>query len=257
MNSEQRMACKRTRDTELRSFEDLIQAVSVFLISRGHSSTALAIATKRALARARAEYDRQNEAQAAYICLARMLHAWHHENTYLDREARPAFLPLRGKVGSLARLTQDYGQPLGVGQVVALLNRHKLVRRTATGRLVPTDSVFRFRASGAELTGYLGRSLLHLASTMKFNLSRSAKNGTLIERAALVRELPISSADEFRRYSAEQGEAFIENIDNWLESRNGPTPTRRKVQTASAGVHVFAFVDRNRSGSRRGRSPTS
>jgi hypothetical protein len=242
-------------DPELGAFTDLMHAVCVFLLLSGHTTTQLGDAMRIAMKRAAKDRQESRAAHAVHVSLSRILYAWHNEKAYLSNDARPRPIPLRGTGATLERLTREFGAPLEVGDVRTLLAKHGLVRTQRRGQIVPTGSVVRFRARGAELTGYLGRSILNLMSTMQSNLYSREGNTTLLERAALVKELPSKDAKAFRRYSAEQGESFTENINGWLESRNGKCKKGRAKDTVTAGVHVFAFIEKNENeGSLRKRS---
>ncbi len=90
---------------------------------------------------------------------------------------------------------------------------------------------------------------------MQSNLYGGPSTAKLLERAALVKELPAKDVEAFCRFSAEQGESFTENMNNWLESRNATRKGRARLKTVSAGVHVFAFVEKNGRSSRRKQDP--
>jgi hypothetical protein len=75
----------------------------------------------------------------------------------------------------------------------------------------------------------------------------------LLERAAMVRDLPAEHLGAFRHYIQEQGTAFLANVDEWLEAHcpaaarvaepSAMRPTRSARGGVTAGVHVFAFVE--------------
>jgi hypothetical protein len=254
MTKTKRATQSSRNDWEIGAFGDLVHAVCVFLLLSGRSPAALNDALRLALKRASKDQEKSNAATSVHVSLARILHAWHNEKPYLSSDARPRPIPLTGRGASLESLTKEYGQPLDVDNVRALLAKHRLVRTHARGYLVPTGSVVRFRTRSAELSGYLGRSILHLMSTMQSNLYGGARTAKLVERAALVKDLPAKDVEAFCRYSAEQGESFSENMNSWLESRNGKAERGTLSKTVTAGVHVFAFVERNGKSHRRKRS---
>jgi hypothetical protein len=53
--------------------------------------------------------------------------------------------------------------------------------------------------------------------------------------------LPRHKLQAFREFTNQQGEAFIDTIDDWLETNNIGRNTKSKSRAREAGVHVFAF----------------
>jgi hypothetical protein len=124
--------------------------------------------------------------------------------------------------------------------LIASLKSQKLLRAAQGNRYLPTKSLAQIRTNGPELTGYVGQSVLQLLSTLQFN-GLGGKRGPLLERAAIVQDLPRQEVEKFRRYSSDQGAAFVSGANRWLESRRSKSSTNRK-NVVTAGVHVFAFV---------------
>jgi hypothetical protein len=127
-----------------------------------------------------------------------------------------------------------------------------------------------FTAHDREVSGYIGETIAHLMTTVHANLALAQRragsprasrgaNGdarspdALLERAAMVRDLPAEHLAAFRNYIQEQGTAFLANVDEWLEAHcpaaqrvaePAAAPRSRAARGAvTAGVHVFAFVD--------------
>ena len=102
---------------------------------------------------------------------------------------------------------------------------------------------------GPEVTEHLSESISRLIDTFGKNLTARAKSPPLLERAAIVRDLPASLAEEFRAFSAEQGESLAENVNEWLETRRAREPSRYRGRRVTAGIQVFAFVASAKKGS--------
>ncbi len=253
---------RRVRSRIFRRHEPLQQmmrSVLLFLIDSGVSRAELGSLLDSALAHAyarRADAARLREHSAA---VSGLLFAWHRDERCVDAQARPRPLRLRGPVNSIEHLALEHCGRDEVGAVLAALRSQRLIRPAGRGRWLPSGPVATFRAYGPQLSGYVGEAILNLMNTIKSNLELSAARGPrrvepLIERAALVRDLPRSLAARFRSHVQEQGTAFLANIDDWLErhgmrtrriaaggaGRHSPHASSRAGLTA--GVHVFAFL---------------
>jgi hypothetical protein len=67
----------------------------------------------------------------------------------------------------------------------------------------------------------------------------------LIELYAHVPDLDSSDAKEFAAFAQQQGAAYLEAIDDWLETRRVRTKAgkkRRSNSKVAAGVHLVAYL---------------
>lgn len=235
--------------------EQMLRAVLLFLIDSGLSRSKLAALLDSALAHAyrqRADAARLREHSAA---VSGLLFAWHRDPRWVDSQAHPLPLPLRGAVRSLEQLALEHCARGEIPAVLDALRAQRLIRAAGRGRWLPSGPVATFRDYGPQLSGYVGEAILNLMNTIQSNLDLSARGSAertapLIERAALVRDLPRSLAARFRSYVQEQGTAFLANVDEWLERHRARSHGRiqevaqRRSPAAgvTAGVHVFAFL---------------
>jgi hypothetical protein len=96
------------------------------------------------------------------------------------------------------------------------------------------------------LAEHISNGVLRLVETAHFNFTPGGKRAPLLQRAAAVRTLPRSLRRNFREYVNEQGNAFVTNIDDWLEAHAQPTNRRaplRRQRLTNAGVYAFAYFD--------------
>jgi hypothetical protein len=99
----------------------------------------------------------------------------------------------------------------------------------------------------AFLVEHIAQGVMKLIETAHFNYTLRGKKRPLLQRAASVRRLPRKYRAAFREYVNAQGNAFVTNVDDWLEARVPRTQTRQKSsgtleQQVSAGVYAFAYV---------------
>lgn len=227
--------------SDLRLFEQLVQSVALFLVSQGVKRSTISASLGRALADAGRLSKDAASLQTLYVAISKVLHAWHQDPSYLDADARPIPLRLRGKGPSVETLLRCANTRTPIDKVVNSLKSQELIRAQRPGYFLPTTSVAQIRTSGPELTGYIGQSILQLISTLHSNHTSKAGQ-PMLERAAIVQDLPIREIQRFRRYSAEQGTNFIASTNGWLETRRKNKADAKSGKVVTAGVHVFAFV---------------
>lgn len=252
------------------SVAELMRSLLLFLLDSGLSREALQGLLATALDEAHAQRSSIGALRDHSAAISGLLFSWHHDRRYLDARACPRPLPLTGAGMSVERLALAHCDAGEADAVIARLHTHGLIRDVGGGRWAPSGPVAVFTAHDREVSGYIGETIAHLMTTVHANLAlaqrRAGSSGreragagadtrpaeALLERAAMVRNLPAEHLDAFRHHIQEQGTAFLANVDEWLEAHR---PTARRVAEATngksrngrgavtAGVHVFAFVD--------------
>ena len=228
---------------KLKRFESLLRAVALLMLREGTSEAQIAGAMNRALLDASKSPFDTPALLHLYVSLSDLLHAWHEDPDYIDAKANPIPLALRGRGKSVEALLAKVGSTLPAEKVLASLKAQRLVRKREDGMYSPTKALAQLRGDGPEMSGYLGRSILHLIETNDANRRVPGGRKQLLDRAAIVEDLPLKDAAEFRRFSAEQGANVVANTNAWLESRrsrHGRAVNRKN--TVTAGLHVFAFL---------------
>jgi hypothetical protein len=234
---------QNTVESRVKRFERLLRAVALLMLREGASENQISAAMNRALSAATNSPFDTPTLLHLYVSLSDVLHAWHEDPHYIDAKAIPIPLPLRGKGKSLESLLVKVSSTLPADKVLASLREQRLVRRVENGRYRPTKAVAHLRGDGPEMNGYLGRAILNLIETNEANRRALRGRKPLLERAAIIGDLPKRDAAAFRQFSAEQGANLVANANAWLEARR--SRNLRKVgrkSTLTAGLHVFAFL---------------
>jgi hypothetical protein len=262
------------RRNRQQSLAEMMRSLLLFMLDSGMTRAELGALLDSALSHAyarRADAARMREHSAT---VSGVLFAWHREPLCLDASARPRPLPLRGRQASVEALARVHCSAREIAAVLEALRAQRLIRPAGRGRWLPSGPVATFREYSPQLSGYVGEAILNLMNTIQANLATAARergphSQPLIERAALVRDLPRGLAAEFRSHVQEQGSAFLANIDDWLEAHRAAGAPRRAVGARgvrhaaltpaeaaglTAGVHVFAFLG-DASGRRRAARP--
>lgn len=183
------------------------------------------------------------------VLLGSVLHRWNRNPRYLDAEARPFPLRLRGPAPSVHALFRAERRASDFPQGLKQMESAGLIRRTRSGHYLPCKDLILLHSLTPEMVGNLALSINRLIETLLQNTATKRQKGSrLIERNALVPDLPRRYLEEFKVFSREQGAALVSTMNDWLENRReGKSKPRREsnAATVSAGIHVFAFSESN------------
>ena len=231
------------------AYESVLRGFCESLLVKGVTPTDLAKMTQRVIASlATAPPDSDG---TIHIALGKILFAWHRHELYVDRVGRPRPLSLAEDAApSLFELAKTHSSYATPKELIDALISQRLIRPVGGGLYAPTAAVAQLRSLGPEVAEHLSESIARLLDTFGSNLSSRGPNPPLLERAAIVRDLPAGLAQEFRAFSAEQGESLAETVNEWLEARRARGGSAYRGRLVTAGVQVFAFV-----GSSKKRSP--
>lgn len=171
-----------------------------------------------------------------------ILDAWHRNRRYIDSNAQPKAIPLKGKTPSVEALIRAEGVSGDPAALARRLKSLKLVVRFGRNRYKPANRFAIVAEPNSLVQQHAVRSLSSLLKTIKTNLAESRTTSGLIERTAEVPDLPVEWVPDFREFSRAQGWALLSTLNDWLESRRARRKTRHTGKTTSAGVHVFAYL---------------
>jgi hypothetical protein len=168
------------------------------------------------------------------IAVAGVVHDWHREPAYTNRNGEPLQLTQK----SLSTLIgKRFARPK-IPATVSWMLENGLIRKTNRGKIaliggrqvVPKGAVALDRAAGL-IPQYL-RVVLHNART-KNPYSRD------IDREARVFALPEKYVPLWRAVARERTQVFLEGVDNWLEDH-----TRRDDlgPVCEVGIHCFGYT---------------
>lgn len=223
---------------------DILYAVLLVMLRTGASIKDITAITSAVLASAERQLHTTPKADPALsVVVAGVLHTWHHDRCYLDRDAVPRPLKLNSSRHSLASLVRSENRQVNVTDVVAAMKRLKLIRRLTDGRYRPTTRLATIQELDPVLAEHVCHSLGRLLMTVSNNTRSKVSGLRLIERSAQVHDLPQNKLSEFRDFANAQGEAFVSSMNDWLESRRARNGSRARSSVAQAGIHLFAFTD--------------
>jgi hypothetical protein len=175
-----------------------------------------------------------------------VLRAWHRDPTYLDELANPVPLSISGRGKSLATLVKNQDPQADVVSLIRAMHRTGLVRKHASQKYLPTTSAATISQMHPFAVDHVVKTVLRLVETVTRNMQLVDSQHSLVERYAHIPDLDAKEAKAFSDFSRQQGSACLEAIEDWLEARRKrkPRSTSGKRASLSAGMHVFAYLER-------------
>lgn len=176
---------------------------------------------------------------------AELLRLWHRDGRYIDKDAIPLPLPLKGGRSSLVSIVQRLDPSADALEILHGMRSIGLIRRVRSGRYVPTSGSVTIGQLHPLAIEHVAKSVVRLVSTVCRNTDPSRKSVPLIERYAYVPDLNRADAREFAEFSRSQGMAYLEAVDDWLEQRRARrsiTYGKSKNKGITAGVHLVAYL---------------
>lgn len=177
---------------------------------------------------------------------ADLLRAWHRESKLISAiDASPRPLHLRKGKSSIQALILGLHKKADVESIIRFLIDAKLITRIPDGRYLPTEEAGTITQNDSFVVEHLVRSVVRLFSTMRRNTTHAGRREPLIERYAYVSDLNPGDRKSFADFTREQGLAYLQAVDDWLEQRRLGR-LRRPVGVAKrglvAGVQVVAYL---------------
>jgi hypothetical protein len=172
-----------------------------------------------------------------------VLRLWHRSPRYLNNDALPLAIRLYGRAPSVESLVRMQRAGSDARNVIQGLKKVGLIQRQSSGRYIPVQDAAMIGQMHALSVGHAGKAIMRLLGTVLHNTS--GRKVRLIERTARVPDLDAREAKAFADFTRRQGLAYLQSVDDWLETRrmNGRAKTRtQRSGTTGAGVHLFAYI---------------
>lgn len=189
---------------------------------------------------------------------AEVMRIWHRDSRFLDQEANPRPLQLNRGANSLIGLVKTLDPSGDANHSIGVMRSVGLIRRQSDGRYVPTAESVKIDHLHPLAIEHIAKSVVRLVSTVCRNTDPSRRAMPLVERYAYAPDMSRKEALAFADFTRNQGMAYLESVDDWLEQRRVKArslPGRRnKKASVAAGVHLFAYIDDYGSTVTRGRS---
>jgi hypothetical protein len=173
-----------------------------------------------------------------------VLRAWHRHPQYLDDSAKPIPLKVTGPKPNLPSLIHSQSHAADAQAVLKSMINAGLVTRRRDASYLPAKESATIDALDPLSVDHIAKTVIRLVETASRNIASTRGKVPLIERYAHVPDLSRSEARAFAIFSRQQGQACLDTIEDWLESRQAGSRPSGSASTkgVSAGVHIFAFV---------------
>jgi hypothetical protein len=243
----------RRASNQQKKLKQLFHAVFMLCsLDQSLESSTLDELIRAARARARRDVKRfgpKRPISVDYDLIGHIIYRWQRLPDYLDEYGKPIPIPVKGPAPSVEALFRKF--KVARKQYAPLLNHFRKFRRvrvTRNGRYIPQFEATIIPTLTPEVVESLTQTINNLLGTVLYNTSsKQPKSARFIERATVVPDLPIAKVQEFRLFAREQAGGLLKTIDDWLENQRGRAPRRSRAPgRVSAGLHVFAFVNKQR-----------
>ena len=168
-----------------------------------------------------------------------VLHNWHRDPEFQDKNGGPASLPFRGSEKSFEKLVRKFGGDIPAGAMRAELKRVGAVSESDDGELTAISNGFRPEGDQEILIN----SLMHLAypalSTIGHNLDPNRPGGAWAQRVAFSRDIESSDSPTVRRICRDRIDAFSQAIDDSFLGYENAAKEKSKKNTVAVGVYYF------------------
>lgn len=177
-----------------------------------------------------------------------VLHRWHTEDEFMDRQGRPATLPFTGTSASFTELVRHVGGDFPPGAMRTELKRIGAIREDEDGNLTVVRRSLAPDGTHDNLVAALTNSAYPLLATIAHNSNVENPDDRLTQQTAITRAVKSSDVLRIRRISAERlagvagsFEELFRAYEALHESDDDPE------QPTSVAVGVFYFEDTDQS----------
>lgn len=174
---------------------------------------------------------------------SRVLSGWHQDPVYRTEDGVPRLLPEDGDAPSFASLFRAHGGDTSMKTILKeLLNTDAVEKRTADGLLQVKSRYYRPAVLDTENMKWAMALIGDLGETMDNNVFPGRTKIPRFARKADNELMPASAVPEFREFLDQQGQEFLENVDDWL-SDHALDSHSDGDESVRIGVGLFAIQE--------------
>jgi hypothetical protein len=146
----------------------------------------------------------------------RVLSGWYTDADFLGPDGSPRALPANGEDGSFTALCRRFASDVPATTMLKELKQVGAVVESNSGQLVARTRYFMPRQMDPERVMSSGSVMEDLGNTVAWNLYRDAGDAPRFERRAHNIRMPESARPRFQAFLEEEGQGFLERVDQWL-----------------------------------------
>ena len=173
----------------------------------------------------------------------RLLSGWHQDPLYCDADSKPRLIPENGAAPSFEDLCQRYGGDIPMHAMLKELLNTNAVERTPDGYLNVIRRFYQPAVHDDETLRWAASLLKDLTETAIHDVFLDDKVAPRFCRKTDTERVPSSAVPEFREFLTQQGQNFLEEIDDWL-AEHKVAVGNETLERVRIGVGLFAIEDR-------------
>jgi hypothetical protein len=181
-------------------------------------------------------YERYNRA-------ARVIAGWVRDRDFLDNAGDPLALGQEDGSVNFNLLVKRHSGDVPARAVLDELLRVGAVERLPDGRIRLRSRAYIPRTSDVDKLEILGTDVSDLIHTIDHNLQHGATD-PFFQRKVMYDNLPVEAVGAFRALAAEQAQALLEKMDQWLSQHDRDVnPSVKGAGHMRAGIGVYYFEE--------------
>ena len=173
--------------------------------------------------------------------LEQLVARWANHPAYLDA-GKPIRLRIGGKKPSFRSLVKSVAPSLTSALVLRALKRRRIVRVDGNGGIELLSRFCPARSNGAVDIEVITKMAIDFLRTYELNLLKNPRMGRgLFQRYAQKLNSDTRLAPEFNRFVREQGQLFLETVDEWLVRHQPKRSSLRRKKNVRLGVGIYVI----------------
>ena len=183
------------------------------------------------------------DARARYNRAARVIAGWVRDRDFADDAGNPRALHQEEGKASFSELVKRHSGDVPARAVLDELLRVGAVERLEDGRIRLLSRAYVPRTSDLDKLEILGADVSDLIYTIDHNLQHGAAD-PFFQRKVMYDNLPVEAISAFRAVSAEQAQAFLEKMDQWLSKQDRDMNSSvNGTGRMRAGIGIYYFEE--------------
>ncbi len=168
-----------------------------------------------------------------------MLSGWHQDPDYVGSDGNPLALKPEGEVPSFQSLFESYGGDTPEQTLCRELLKAGSIEKDSQGLYVARRRYHMPVEMDAGSIRFFGTNLFDHANTLCNNVTGDSDTRRL-EGFAVDDQIHPDAVDEFNAYLDEQGQQFLEQIDEWL-NKHRIDSDKSTITPVRLGLGVYAI----------------
>jgi len=174
----------------------------------------------------------------------RLLSGWHQDPEFIDDNALPKLLPESGPRASFEALFARYGGDIAMPTMIKELLKTGAMECLASGEFKVLMRYYQPSLADSENLLFAVDRIHDVIQTMNNNVFVSESHTPRFGGFAANDRIPLTAVPAFRQFMDKRGQAFLEEIDDWL-TEHAETGATQSTNTARVGISLFATEERN------------